>query len=290
MSSNPVSGRAAELGGEALCGSDTSAAAVGYDATPSDDVKEYFEEAYQRRVYNPLEDPTATERLFRLCRQWQAEGRTVIFNSGVYDLMHGNHRAFMLHTRMAGAGTHWKKFSADSAGRKWEDLSPQERADYTKQLLLEGRLKQVVSVRGNDSVAERKGNKPEKGGAPRPIYDWETRARDVMSASVEVEAGVVLPLADAVTVHDEVIPELAETPHNDIMSIAAFLQPDVWSLYFESQYIIDAIESDENGRFTNMDVLVLTGRDFYSDRLLGGPFTTTNITRRLGGSALNGGK
>jgi len=257
---------------------------IRHDTIPPDQIKGYFEQSFQKRIYNPLEDAEASQRLQDQVSTWKEQGKTVVFTSGVYDIFHANHRTYLLHTKIAAAPYCWEKYNNQS---DWKSLSQSQRSGFIDELVSNDLLKLVVSVDGNDDVAARKGFNPEKGNNERPIFDWQTRARDVLSVAHESSQGARL-IADAVTIHDGKNPGLSGTLHTGIMEIAECVRPDVWSVYFESEDVIEALQTTHKDSFSDTSVFVLSGHDFYHDRLLGGPFKTTSIVRRIGGAALNG--
>jgi hypothetical protein len=172
----------------------------------------------------------------------------------------------------------------------WDELSNRGRAEFCEESLALDSLKLVVSVDGNAAVAARKGHKADKGGTVRPIYDWTTRARDVLSAGFEMNDGNFKRIADAVTLHDNCEVSLMGGPHAGIMEIAEFINPDVWSVYHESQDITDALLSTHAANFANTEVRLLDSHRFYGDKLIGGSFSTTAIAKRIGGVAFSGGE
>ncbi len=276
---------------------ETQAAMVGtkkvdHDTTPTETIKGYFEDYYQPRLYNPLTDPEASQQLRHTLDAWRQMfiQPTIVFSSGVFDLFHHNHRTYLLHTKIAAASHHFSNHpetrTLQTHERQWEQLSDAEQKRYTAKLLLGGYLKLVISVDGNQAVAARKGHNPEKGNCNRPVYDWQTRARDALAANVEVLPGKGHQIVDAVTIHDNQEPQLQGTPHAGILEIADYVRPDVWSVFHESQDIIDAVEGECSQTFQDVDVRVLSGRDFYRDELLGGSFTTTAVAQRLGATAI----
>lgn len=259
---------------------------VGRDVLSADEVRAYFEPSFSRRTFNRLDNPFASEGLVSQVENWQAEGKTVVFTSGVFDLFHANHRTYLMHTKLAAAPHCWNKYG--NPDKLWRELNVNERADFTAGLLARDLLKLVVSVDGNMAAAIRKGFNPAKGNSARPIYDWTTRARDVLSSSHEIFPGKSSFIADAVTIHDKVQPELAGTPHVGIMEIAKYVNPDVWSVFYESEDIIQSVNTTHFEQFIGIDVVVLESHDFYKDKLLGNTFGTTEVARRVGNTATNG--
>ena len=259
---------------------------VAQDAHDLDDIRNYFEIGFERRIYNPLDSSFATEALQSQIEEWRAEDKTIVFTSGVYDILHANHRTFLLHTKIAAAPHCWQK--SEQSCVAWDELDKATQAAFTRELLASDMVRQVVSIDGNLAVATRKGFVPEKGNMVRPIFDWQTRARDVLSAGFELEAGSFKPLVDAVTLHDNIEPTLAATPHAGVMDIAHFIQPDVWSVFTESEDIINAAQTTHAHRFDKTSIYVLAAHEFYHDALIGGLVKTSTITKRIGGTAVNG--
>lgn len=256
-----------------------------YDTHSADDIRGYFESGLTRRSFNPLESELATEALKSQIDAWRDGGCTVVFTSGCYDLMHTNHRTYLLHTKLAASPYCWDKLGYDETEGEWADQTASQRANFSRWLLESDLLKQVVSIDGNASVAARKGFNVHKGGSPRPIFDWRTRARDVLSAGFELRPGLFKPIVDAVTLHDNVEPSLNGTPNSGILEIGEFVQPDVWSVFEESGDIISAAEAQPD-RFNNTEFSVLRRHNYYNDALLDGTFSTTSIVKRLSGGVV----
>lgn len=264
---------------------------IALDTHTSEDVLGYFEGYQNKRLFNPLDDPSATNRLLARLGGWQLEPRTsVVFTSGVFDLCHPNHRSYLLHTKLAAIPHHYDTHYAQHSGRNWDDLSPDERRNVSATALVRGEIRQVVSIDGDAAVMARKGNKTDKASTPRPIYSWQTRARDVLDATCELGDDVLHRMVDAVTIHDNAEPELADTPHAGIMEIGKLVQPDVWSIYAESTDIADAIAHDRNNgnRLSRTHAVLLDCHGFRSDEFVGKFSTTAIVGRLLGKTAIAG--
>lgn len=239
--------------------------------------------SYARKLYNPLDDTEATERLTEQIRDWRKLGRAIVFGSGVYDLMHPNHVAFFAQTRMAAVGALYDAGRYDrNIERSWAELSDRERLAVYGDVADDIRL--IESVDGNDAVASRKGGKADKGNSARPILDWHTRATSIAAVGHTPTGRGMLPLVDAVTIHDNVVPEFVGTPHEGIMQMGTFVRPDVWGVFCESDDVLEAAEQDPYlTRLGRTSLVVLDGHNFYHDALLGTSLSTTPIVRRVKG-------
>ena len=248
-------------------------------------VRSVLDGPHREKFFNPLRDgENTTARLKTLHEQWKEQHVTTVFTSGVFDLMHLNHAAFLVQVKLEAAPFHFAKYHAGVLAPTWDDLSEAEKRAYCLRLLERGDLKLIVSVDGDAAVAVRK---RDKGGGERPIYSWETRASDVLRLTIETEPGSFTTVVDAVTIHDDQTPALYGTAHDSIMSIGHFLQPNVWPVYSESRDILDDLEGRDAGDFPATQIVVMSPYEYYTDALLGGKFSTTKIATRLGGAAVS---
>lgn len=235
---------------------------------------------FNHKIFNPLEDETATDRLVSLRQKWQQEGAITVFTSGVYDLFHMDHAGYLLHTKATGAAVHFERTLQEKA---WSELSIEDQTIYTSKMLGNRTLRLIVSVDGDKSVAIRKGNNPEKGGGTRPIYGWNTRAMMVANQTfidpLDHTHERLLPTVDAVTVHGPEDFSVDDT-HAIHFDLVERLQPDVWAIFGESQDILDeaplrpglasiALRCIQDGQGTN----------YWEDSFIGKMSTTSIINR-----------
>ena len=146
------------------------------DTTSADIVRSYFEDYYQDRLFHPSDTRLGNGALKHQVQTWRESGKTIVFNSGVYDLLHANHKTFLLHTKLAAIPYRWDNQEPDHIDIPWQEVDLEERASYTRKVLSSDQIKLIVSVDGNMDVAERKGNRDENGNASRPFLDWSNRA------------------------------------------------------------------------------------------------------------------
>lgn len=252
-----------------------------FDDHPFAEVAERFGEQYSELLYSPDDDPDATERLKEQITDWQSNGSTVVFTSGVYDLLHHDHKGYLLHTKLAGAATHFHKTEANKE-RPWSDLTAIEKRHISDTYLASGELRLVVSVDGDMSVASRKGD---KGGAARPITGWLTRARSVADVThpLRTERGWERRVvADAVTIHG---PEdfSAGHPHASIITLAETLQPDVWTVFEESTDILETAPYIPALGSVALACIAMGGDSrYFTDPIIGKFSTTALVTRATG--------
>lgn len=252
------------------------AAEVVESCTRPDLVVELLEEDWRSRIRNPLLDPEAERAMFDQRGAWAREGKTVVFTSGAYDLLHLDHAAYLLDTKLQGAASHYRRQHEAEYGLPWENLPEETQSELAGMFLRADELRLVVSVDGNNKIARRKSGKAEKGGGARPILDWESRARLLATLSID-NGGGSRPIVDAITINDPV--DLGGTPHEDLFEQAAWLQPDVWAAYHESEYIFDEAPLDHRLRF--VEIRKISKIDYFGDALLEGKAGTTAILKRI---------
>ncbi len=248
------------------------------DSSSPELVATLSEIGFVNRLHDPLMNPHATERLGTHRDAWRQNGNTVVFTQGVFDMFHLNHSALLLYAKMSAVPFHYNAHETGS----WEELTAEQQFGYTIQSITSGAIRQIVSIDGNAHVSARKNSDPDKPSS-RPILHWETRARDVLLASAAVDGMTPNFLADSVTMHDKVRPELVGTPHASITDIASFVSPDVWAIHSDSPQIIAALENDVEGRFSGIQPVILQNRGPYEDGFAGEISTSSIIQRTIGG-------
>lgn len=258
---------------------------ITFDDHEFEAVARRYGQHYDDYLFNPLIEDTATDRLLQYRDCWSKLGATVVLTSGVYDLIHLDHKGYLLHTKLAGAATHYDHHYG-RLNRQWKDLSPETRREFSDAFLESGELRLVVSVDGDNSVSNRKGGISEKGHTMRPITDWLTRARSVVDVTVPIKSNsgwARVPVVDAVTVHG---PDdfALNHPHANLIDLASILQPNVWTVFEESQDIIDAVRvAPQLGSVALRCIHVGGNSRYFTDSFLG-KFSTTAILKRAQGT------
>lgn len=267
--------------------SERAAQDIPMDTVSADRIRSYLERDYTARIFNPLDDITASEKLQTQIDRWREKDCTILMTSGVFDVLHGNHRASFLAKRISAVAVRYATHEADGDDTAWLQLPEKEQSLYIDSMLSGDLIKQVVSVDGDKAVSKRKGFGAGKA-VDRPIYSWASRARDVLGASYAAPDGSGARfLVDAVTIHDNVEPDLANTAHQGIMEIGYGVKPDVWAISYDSLDVIEALRRDRMNANKYADikpVAIVHGNSLYDDVLLGGPFSTTALTERIIGA------
>ena len=254
----------------------------GVDRLPYDYIAE-LDQRFERKLFNPLADELATERLLARRRAWGQAGLTTVFTSGVFDMLHLDHAGYLLHTKATAAAVHYDRQHQAGA---WDELSPEQQRQETSQALANQQLRLIVSVDGDASVAARKGHQADKGNTVRPIYGWRTRA--LMAARLafvdpsDADGQRLLPTVDAVTIHgpQDFDPDHRHALHLDLVGA---LQPEAWAVFGESRDILEAVPARADLAAVALRVIQDgAGTHYYDDPIMG-KMSTTAIAARLKG-------
>lgn len=259
-----------------------SATTIGNDNLPYSFISA-LHHRFSDKIFDPTQDETATERLLSLRQEWRSQDLLTVFTSGVFDLLHMDHMAYLLHVKATGAAV---QYDRQGHRKLWDELEPKQQQDYTIQALSERAIRLVVSIDGDKSVAVRKGSKPEKSGIPTPIYGWKTRAMMVAGLSFvdpNNEGGdLLLPTVDAVTIHGPQDFSL-DSPHSSHFELVSRLQPDVWTMFGESTDILD--EAPHRPSLASIALCCIgdgEGTHYFEDINMG-KMSTTKTARRIRG-------
>ncbi len=95
-------------------------------------------------------------------KSWQENGHFVVANAGAFDVLGLNHLRGLMQARIIGAA--YRLGGASSPGMIYALASSDE-------------IRLVVSLDTNEAIADNKAFREAHGSSPRPLLDWETRAR-----------------------------------------------------------------------------------------------------------------
>ncbi len=170
----------------------------------------------ERLIY-PAEEGSE-ERVKEIVQVWKESGCYWGLYSGCFDVLHPNHQWALIRAKIEVA-----KGYAESQGIDWDDLSNDEK----RFLLASNKIRLMVSVDGDEHVAERKSLRTSLGSTIRPVQTWGQRAAAVSAIMIpSQEPGFFIPVADLVVSHDKY--DYAGTMFQDQWEIGSALKPDCW--------------------------------------------------------------
>jgi hypothetical protein len=263
-------------------GNKTSIDAISYDSLPYSYIST-LHHRFGEKVFNPNLQDDATEKLLKLREKWHKQGSIAVFSSGVFDMLHMDHMAYLLHVKATGAALHYEQ---QEYQKPWNELTTEKQQEYTNRALGARAIKLIISVDGDKSVTARKGNDPKKNGAPAPIYGWETRAMMVASQSFispdDDSGDILIPTVDAITIHG---PQdfSDDNVHSSHFNLVSQLQPDIWTVFGESKDILEGVPLRPE-----LDAVAIrciqdgVGIHYFEDAFIG-KMSTTSISNRIKG-------
>lgn len=253
---------------------------VSNDSLPYSYISE-LHHSFGKKIFNPNQDKDATDKLSALRQKWQDEGAITGFSSGVFDLLHMDHMGYLLHVKASAAAVLYEK---QNHRKPWNELKLEQQKDYTSKVLGQRAIRLIISVDGDKSVQDRKGNNPEKRGIPTPIYGWETRAMMIAGLSFkdpsDNSSDLLIPTVDAITIHG---PQdfNAHSPHYSHFNLVSRLQPDAWTVFGESKDILDEVPFRPNlASIAFRCIQDGTGTHYFEDSNIG-KMSTTKIAKRI---------
>lgn len=252
--------------------------------TNTETIRGLFERQTTGKLYDPLENPGATDALNERVREWQDNGDVVVMVFGGFDApFHSNHQAFLFDCKAQGVATYYERHHAEEMGASWEELDDTDRGSYIEAVLADGCVRMVVSTDGDQRISGSKGFNPNKGNSPRPLLGWPSRARHLAQFTLQLgdDPRVRTPLVDAVTVHDHIA--APDTPHADPVDLVATLQPDVWALFSEAERDIAAAAVDTRLAGVELVVLDNAGYGVAADPYYPHGPSTTRLVERITG-------
>jgi hypothetical protein len=169
------------------------------------------------RIIYPVE-PGSEERVKEIVTKWKEKGCYWGLYTGCFDVMHPNHQWALIRARIEVAKGYAARYEVD-----WNKMNDGEK----RYLLASDKIKLMVSVDGDNHVAERKSLKTSKGSTIRPVQTWSQRASAVSTMMIPSnESGLYRPVADLVVSHDKY--DYQGTMFQDQWQIGIALKPDFW--------------------------------------------------------------
>jgi len=202
---------------------------------------------------------------------WKAAGFQSVAVTGGFDLLTLNHVRALVQARILAASY-------------LLGIDPSQPLTATESSCLldfasSPRLKLLVSVDTNEAICIAKGNNPQKGNVRRPFLDWKTRAKLISTLAMPDNTGTARLLVDAITAHG---PRACHV-HEDCL-----VQKDGYEVYELSPDVIvmkDIYDAGNRPRSYDAANIVLFSEQAvsFTDSVLGGVVSTTNLIKRIKG-------
>lgn len=233
---------------------------------------------FSERIISPIEKgKCAEEETERKMRAWRELGKFAIFTAGAYDLLQLNHVRGLVQCRALGA----------MAVLGLNEIQNDQEQREVHALAASGDIGLMVTVDTNRALEEGKSRRADKGGAPKPTLDWQTRAMMLAAQSLptpDYERRV--NLVDYVTRHGPGCCGSCEDGtciNEDNARMAVSLQPNMVVVNTTSrQTIADLTHYKEEGLLPNTHLVEFEEQEgAYHDVILDGQISTTSIINRI---------
>jgi bifunctional ADP-heptose synthase (sugar kinase/adenylyltransferase) len=192
---------------------------------------------------------------------WKKQGSTIVFVAGVFDILHLNHLQALEYYRLLGARHFVEK-------NKKQELSIVNIAASSK-------VRLVISMDSDLRVSNNKSSEKTK----RPILSWKSRALMLLKQSMQSSNDSNHSLVDFIIRHGVDTCESIQCAHDDNITIAEEIKPDVMILNNKS---LDSIKLVKKSRkLDDIEIILIDENNlFINDSLLDGPIKTTSILDR----------
>ena len=241
-------------------------------------VREFVEQGYPERIQAVNPDVCPLEDAADVRLRWGNLGATVVFMAGVFDVPTPNHRFGLAEARLMGA--------ASRLGVEYATLGDPENLSDLQRVRAEAasdNVKLMVTVDTDDNVRANKGFVPEKGGSPRPIFGWETRAYNLASYTVPHSPGLSHNMVDFITRHGiNSCGRCVDCFSGDNALMIPSLSPNLVVVNAASTNTLNQVLAQkENGKIPATSIGITNENDHqFVDSLIGGRVSSTSIIRR----------
>ena len=229
-------------------------------------IKAIFESNILNRRDTANNKKCSIDNLKSVVDKWQNEGSIVVFTAGVFDMLHVNHVLALTHYRLLGATRHQPNY---------------DNLKTIQDIAASNRVKLVVSVDSDKRAKKDKEFVVSKGNCRKPIISWDNRTLILLYQSMfSADEKTAVPLVDYVTKHGQDTCSNKSCAHNDNVSIAEAIRPDIIVVSSGSPITIALIKASEI--LKDKELIVINEEElFYYDSLLSGPIKSSAIIKRV---------
>ncbi len=230
------------------------------------------------RIISPVEDgECAIEETKKKINAWRELGKFSIFTAGAYDLLQLNHTRGLAQCRALGA----------MVLLEIDEIRTEHDQREVHTLATSSRLALMVTMDTNRALKEGKSRRADKGGAPKPTLDWQSRAMMLASQSIPTpDHNHRVNLVDYITRHGPDSCGQCEDgacTNEDNARMAVALQPDMIVVNIGSlRTIEDLSRFKQEGLLPDTHLVEFDEEEgAYHDAILGGQISTTAIINRI---------
>lgn len=239
---------------------------------------EFMSGDFTERIISPVENGECSEEeTERKIHTWRELGKFSVFTAGAYDLLQLNHMRGLVQCRALGA------MALLEIDKIRTDLDRRE----VHKLAASSDIGLMVTMDTNRALEEGKSRRAEKGGAPKPTLDWQTRAIMLASQSLPTpDYDQRVDLVDYITRHGPGCCGSCEDGtciNEDNARMAVSLQPNMVVVNTTSrQTIADLTRYKEDGLLPSTHLVEFEEQEgAYHDAVLDGQISTTSIINRI---------
>lgn len=216
-----------------------------------------------------LNPETAMRWLGEQLAREKLAGKYTALVAGGFDVPHDNHEWYIRHCRML------------VARRILEERGEAPTPEAVMDIMTSDQIALVVSIDSDEALNARKGGKAEKGGVPRPIYPWVSRAHRIAGYSfTHPHTGAVHHAAEIITKECSV--NYAGTPLERAATTVEWLREydlvDGYVVFDEHPH------DEENARALGLDPIIISQDIIYArDPRSGRGFKSSSIIKSIRG-------
>ncbi len=240
--------------------------------------REFMSGDFTERIISPTENgECAEEETARKMHTWQELGKFSVFTAGAYDLLQLNHTLGLVQCRALGA----------MALLEIEKIRTELDKQEVHRLAASEDLALMVTLDTNRALEEGKSRRADKGGAPKPTLEWQTRAMMLAVQSLPTpDYTKRINLVDYITRHGPDCCGVCEDGtcvNEDNAQMAVSLQPGMVVVNSTSrQTIADLTRYKKEGLLPNTHLVEFEEQEgAYHDAVLEGQISTTSIINRI---------
>ncbi len=231
---------------------------------------------FSDRIHEISPDACSFDSARGIIEAWRAQNYFSVFSAGAYDVFTLNHLRGLMQSRVLGA--------MSLVGI--EEIETEADQQMVHEKAASDAIRLMVTLDTNRALEEGKSRRPDKGGAPKPILDWRSRAMTLATQFMPTpDYNGGRKAVDYITRHGPECCDVCQDgscTNEDNATMALKLQPNLVVVNAASTNTVQDMRDFKNkGWLPNTQVaVVVEDEEQYHDPILGGPLKTTAIIER----------